>query len=53
MIVALLYQLTQRLLSVPVVLLGHDTAKDAELVGLKYSSLLVNGPTGQVETILG
>jgi putative transposase len=48
-IVSLLYQLTRRLLSVPAVLLRHDTAKDAELLVLRHeNSVLRRQITGQV-----
>jgi putative transposase len=49
MVVSLLYQLTRRLLSVPAVLLHHDTAKDAELVVLRReNAVLRHQITGQI-----
>jgi hypothetical protein len=40
-IVSLLYQLTRRLLSAPVVLLRGDTAKDAELLVLRHENAVL------------
>jgi putative transposase len=40
-IVSPLYQLTRRLLSVPTVLLRHDTAKDAELLVLPHENAVL------------
>ena len=49
MIVSLLYQLTRRLLSVPAVLLRHDTTKDAERLVLRHeNAVLRNQIPGQV-----
>jgi putative transposase len=48
-IVSLLYQLARRLLSVPVVLLRRDTAKDAELLVLRHENAVLRRQiTGQV-----
>jgi putative transposase len=48
-IVSLLYQLTRRLLSVPAVLLRHDTTKDAEMLVLRHeNAVLRRHITGQV-----
>ncbi|MBP2329553.1 hypothetical protein JOF56_009938 [Kibdelosporangium banguiense] len=44
MIVSLEYQLTRRLLSVPVVLLRRDTAKDAELLVLRHENSVARSP---------
>jgi putative transposase len=41
MIVSLLYQLTRRLLSVPAVLLHHETSKDAELLVLRHENAVL------------
>jgi hypothetical protein len=40
-IVSLLYRLTRRLLSVPAVLLRHNTAKDAELLVLRHENTVL------------
>jgi hypothetical protein len=48
-IVSLLYQLTRRLLSVPAVLLRHDTSKDADLLVLRHENAVLRRQiTGQV-----
>jgi putative transposase len=41
MIVSLLYRLTRQLLSVPAVLLRHNTAKDAELLVLRHENTVL------------
>ncbi|MFF9221651.1 integrase, partial [Streptomyces viridosporus] len=41
MIVSLLYRVVRRLLSVPSVLLRRDTAKDAELLVLRYQNAVL------------
>ncbi|WP_033392934.1 hypothetical protein [Kibdelosporangium aridum] len=49
MIVSLLYRLTRRLLSVSVVLLRHDSVKDAELLVLRHENAVLRRQiTGRV-----